>query len=176
MVLDIICGIVVLWAFFIGFKKGIIHSVFFFISFILGTLISLKFSHLLSEKLATWISVDPTYLPIISFIILFSATTYAVILLANLLEKLLKMTMLNLFNRIAGAMFWILIGTFLLSTAYWYAGEYGLITQDLVDASFTYNLIAPISPLVMEKAGTVLPFFEDIYGSISDLIQLGIPA
>lgn len=173
MILDILFAITLIWAIYTGLKKGIIHSLFFFISFVIGTLVSLKFSHLLSEKLEEWFTIDPTYLPLISFVILFGLTVYGVILLANALEKVLKMLMLNLFNRIAGAVFWAVIGLFLLSTAFWYAKQYELITEEMTKSSLTFEYVEPLSPYLIDKAGALMPFFQDIYDPISNMIQFG---
>jgi membrane protein required for colicin V production len=171
MILDIICAIVVVWGFVIGYKKGIIFSVFFFLSLLIGVLLSLKFSQLISQKLLEWFTINPQWLPIISFILIFIVSVFLITLLAKMLEGVLKMLMLNFINRIIGALFWIGIGLFLLSTFYWYANQYGLINEQTIAASKTFEFVSLVFPFTIEHIGIVIPTFQNILDQINDLIQ-----
>jgi membrane protein required for colicin V production len=171
MMLDIICAIVLVWGFVIGYKKGIIYSVFFFLSLFIGVLLSLKFSQVISQKLSDWFTINPEWLPIIAFVLVFIASVFVIIMLAKMLEGVLKMLMLNFINRIIGALFWIGIGLFLLSTFYWYANQYDLINNQTIDASKTYAYVSLVFPFVIAHIGIVIPPFQDVLKQIEDLIQ-----
>lgn len=175
MFLDILLLIVVAWGFITGYRRGIIHSLFFLAGIGVGLLMAIKFSALAGTHLSEWLAVDPTYLPIISFALVFLLTLGGVILLANALEGLLKFAQLNLFNKLAGAAVWITIGVFVLSTAFWYLHQYDLLGAEQIETSQTYTYVAAVSPFVLEQIGALVPLFRDLYTELESMIQ-GSPA
>lgn len=171
MFLDILLLIVLVWGFVTGYRRGILHSLFFLVGIAAGIITAIKFSELAGTYLSEWLSIDPTYLPIISFALVFILTLGLILVIANGIEELLKFAQLNLFNKLAGAVVWMTIGVFVLSTAFWYLAQYDLLGEEQVNASKTYSYISPVSPFVLEQAGKVIPVLQDVYEDIEDMIK-----
>lgn len=171
MFLDILLVIVLVWGFVTGYRRGILHSLFFLVGIVAGILTAVKFSALAGTYISEWLSIDPTYLPIVSFALVFILTLGIVLMIANGIEELLKFAQLNLFNKLAGAAVWMAIGLFVLSTAFWYLEQYAIIGPEEQEGSTTYSWVAPVSPFVMEQAGQLLPFLKDVYEDIEDMVK-----
>lgn len=171
MFLDILLLIVLVWGFVTGYRRGILHSLFFLVGIAAGILTAVKFSALAGTYISEWLAIDPTYLPIISFALVFILTLGIVLMIANGLEELLKFAKLNLFNKLAGAVVWMTIGLLVLSTAFWYLAQYELLGQEQINESKTYDLVAPVSPFVVEQVGKVIPVLQDVYQDIEDMVR-----
>ena len=171
MVLDIIAAIVLIWGLITGFRKGLLQSVFFLIGIGLGLITALKMSEIVSHQLDLLLDIPTRFLPIISFVLIFAITVGIIIMLGNWIESVLKFLKLNIFNRIAGAVMWMLLSVFILSTCYWYGVQYGLITDKTIDGSVVYPYVAEVSPYVMEEAGQLAPALQNLYDSIEGMIK-----
>lgn len=171
MLLDLVVLGALVWGIFIGYRKGILHSVFFLLGLLVGTLLALKLSHIVSAELHQLTGLDHSYLPLISFAILFLLGLGGMLLLAGGLEGILKAIQMNLVNRLAGALVWSTIALFITSTTFWYLTQYGIITENLISASVTYNWVAPLAPWLVDQSGSLLPWLKDLFDSIGELIK-----
>lgn len=175
MFIDILVVVVVVWGLVTGYRRGLLQSVFFLVGIGAGIIASLKFSAVTTAYLKELLDIDPSYLPLISFVIIFLITLGLVLMLANGLEAFLKATNLNFFNKAAGALVWTALGLFILSTVFWYLDQYQIIGQETQNASTTYTYVLPISPFVLEKAGMALPVLEDLYHQLEEQIHYQEP-
>lgn len=154
-----------------GYRKGLLHSVFFLLALVLGTIIALRFSYVAARELERLISIDPTLLPIISFIIVFALVVGLVLLIATALRGVLKVIQLDIINRLAGAVLWTGIYLFLVSTLLWFAMQYGWPGQELAEESRLLAMVQPVSPAVASAAGSVVPMFEGLYQGLEQMIN-----
>jgi uncharacterized membrane protein required for colicin V production len=171
MYLDILLAVVLVWGFVAGFRRGLVYSLFFLVGQIVAVVASLKLSQEASVYISQWFEIPTTYLPIVSFIAVYIATFGLVLLAARAIEQVLKVTQLNLFNKLAGAAVWMVMGVLLLSTAFWYLSRYEIIPEEQVTESNTYQYVEPLSPALLTGIGALLPFLEDVYDDIEQLIS-----
>ena len=171
MILDILFLIVLVWGFYTGYQKGLLHAIFFLLALFIGIIVALKASHVASVYIEEWLSLNSSILPIVSFVIMFLIVAFTVILLGKAMEGVLKVTKLNIFNRLAGSFVWIILGMFFLSTVFWYGVKYHLISEEYQKTSHSYSIVEPVSPFVVEQTGIVFPVVEDLYGAIGGLIE-----
>ena len=171
MILDLVVLVALVWGFFVGFRRGILHSLFFLLGLIVGTLLALKLSQVTTSYLHQWIHLDHSYLPLISFAILFFLGLGATLLIASGIESFLKALKLNLLNKLAGAFVWMAIFLFLTSTAFWYLRQYEIISDELVNQSVSYDLIAPLAPWLVHQVGILIPWMKDLFNSIVPMIR-----
>ena len=101
--LDVIIFIPLAWGAYKGFKRGLVFEVFMFIGLVLGLYLAFKFSNLLNGLAAKIAGAESAVIPYLSFILLFAAILLIMILLGKFLEGILKITSLNIFNQVAGA-------------------------------------------------------------------------
>jgi membrane protein required for colicin V production len=102
MWIDIICGLLVGYFFYLGYTKGIIKTVFGILSVLLGLLITLKFSHLAMQLMEKIINVDPRMNVILGFVLTFLLVLIAIRMLGQGLEKVLETAHINIINQLAG--------------------------------------------------------------------------
>ena len=105
--LDIIIAIPLLLGAYKGFRRGLIFEVAMIIGLIFGIYLAFKFGNMF-ESVAAKIVHNSTLLPYFSFFLIFSLVILAMVLLAKLFEGILKITNLNMFNKVAGALFGLL--------------------------------------------------------------------
>ncbi|TNE55704.1 MAG: CvpA family protein [Bacteroidetes bacterium] len=103
------------WAAWNGFRKGLIIEVFTLLALLVGIYAGIRFSDMLSERLVGEVRLEPSYLPVVSFLILFLGVGAAVYFAGKALEKLVKIAQLSVFNKLAGAVFSMLKIAYLIS-------------------------------------------------------------
>lgn len=116
--IDIAIIIPLIWGFYRGFVKGLIIQVASLISLILGIYIGVQFSDIASSLLEDNFTMDKQYLGIISFVITFIVVVVGIHFIAKLLEKIVNMVAMGIFNKLLGS----LMG----------AAKYGLIISVLL--------------------------------------------
>ena len=102
---DIIIIIPLLWGLFKGFKNGFIIEVATLIALAIGTWGALHFSGFVTEWLKITMHWEFKHLHVLAFAITFLAIVIAIYFGAKLLESVIKIAALGIFNRIAGAIF-----------------------------------------------------------------------
>lgn len=117
--LDIIIAVPLLWGAYRGFKRGLIFEIFMLIGLVLGLYTAFKFSSLLNGLVASFTEKDSAVIPFLSFAIVFAAILLIMILFARFLENVLKITSLNVFNQVAGAVLGIFKFALVVSVVLW---------------------------------------------------------
>jgi membrane protein required for colicin V production len=168
--LDFVTAIVVALGFFRGFRKGLIVAVFSFVAVLLGVLIALKLSHLLSAWLVEK-GVGGTWAPMAAYVLLFVGVGFAVRAGARAIEGLSKAVMLGLINKLAGGLLYAFIGAVVWSSLLWLAARIGLVSPETKTNSKTYAYLEPLAPAVFDKAGVVLPFARDVFSDLSSTLD-----
>jgi len=112
---DIILIILLVSAAISGFVKGFFIELASIVSLILGIWAGSEFSGLVQQWLSKYVDWSHYIMRIISFILIFVFVVLVVHLIATLTEKFVKALSLNIFSRLAGAIFGALKAAFLLS-------------------------------------------------------------
>lgn len=102
--LDFIILIPLVWGAWKGFQRGLVFEIAMLIGLILGIYLAFKFSSLVETLIAEYFN-GSSILPYVSFFLIFISVIILMVMLAKLLEAVLKITALNPFNKIAGALF-----------------------------------------------------------------------
>jgi membrane protein required for colicin V production len=164
-------------AFFLitGFKKGLIVEVFSVIAFIVAIIGALKLSNAL--LISSGLEMNSKWLPYIAYVIVFLAIFLLIIFLARLIQKVLKTAQLNIFNRIAGALFGVVKVILLYSLLLWLTDQVDIVPNKMKNESLSYQYLEPISPKIIsfltdhkESAKGAIQqvesFFDDLAESI----------
>lgn len=99
-VLDIIIGVPMLIFIFLGWKKGLVREV----ATLVGLLVGIWAAVHLSQLVAELIGLEGENAVLIAFLVCFIGALVLAWFLGRLVEGLLKVTKLSIFNRIAGAL------------------------------------------------------------------------
>jgi len=139
---DIIVLVVIGLSGMYGYKKGIISVISYWVALILGYIIATKYSALTEDQLNDYLG-DNIWNPI-SYLFTFLLTFIIIRLIGKLIVKFLKITQLNIFNRLAGAFFFIVLGIILLGlfTHFWLR-----ISKKPVSTNGTSNFHKPIEEI-----------------------------
>lgn len=173
--LDIIFLIPLLYFLIKGFSKGAIIEILSVLAFIVAIIGAMKLSTSLLIK--SGIELSSKWLPYIAYFVVFIGIFIVIITLAKLLQKIIKTAQLNIFNRIAGALFGMLKVVLLFSLLLWITDQVEIIPDKMKEKSLSYQYLKPISPQIIsfftdykdEAKGTigqVEEFFDKIANAI----------
>ncbi|MDA9564085.1 CvpA family protein [Flavobacteriales bacterium] len=157
--IDIAIAVPLLWGAYKGFTKGLIIELASIIGLILGGYIGMHFSGVTSSYLEQIISVEDTFMPILSFALTFLIVVLAVYLLAKILEKVVNLVALKLVNKISGSAFGLLKAGFIVSLVLVLVesidSKLEIIPLDIKEESLLYTPLTNVAP-------TIIPAIKEI--------------
>jgi len=71
--------------------------------------------------------------------------------------------MLGIVNKIAGGVFYALLGAILWSSLLWLGNNVHVFSPELVAASKTYSWMSRLAPWFFDTAGKLMPFVKDTF-------------
>ena len=92
MVIDILCILLLIIATFKGLSKGLIIAVFSFAAFMIGLAAALKLSAVVANYLREHLKTDSSWLPVLSFVIVFIGVAILIRWAAKLLRGAVSCT------------------------------------------------------------------------------------
>lgn len=173
MILDILFIILLAFAVFKGFQRGLIVGIFSFVAVIVGLAAAIKLSAVVADYLGETTNVSKQWLPALSFLIVFIVVVLLIRLGANLLQKSVEAVMMGWANRLGGIVLYVAIYTIVYSILLFYATQLKLLSPETADKSVVYGVIAPWGPGIIDAIGTVLPFFKNMFQELEDFFEKG---
>ena len=166
MAIDAFFALLLIFACIKGYQKGLIVALFSVLAFIAGLAAALKLSSVVAAKLSASTSVSVKWLPVISFVLVFLIVVLLVNLGAKMLQKSVELVMLGWVNRLGGIIFYALLYSIVLSIFLFYAVQLHLVKNDSMMASRCYSFIKPLGPAIIDKLGSIIPFFRDMFNQL----------
>jgi membrane protein required for colicin V production len=163
MFIDVIFLLLMVWAVFKGFRRGLIVSVFSLLAIIAGLAAAIKVSSLVAIQIGKVVNVSDKWLPLISFIVVFLGIVLLVRLGANLIQKTVEIAMLGWVNRLGGIVLYVILFTVVYSIFLFYAVQLNFLKVETLQDSVTYAYIQPWGPRVINSLGSIIPFFKDMF-------------
>lgn len=171
MWLDIlVVGLLVLSVFY-GFKKGVIFMIFLAAGISVGIFASLHLSYITATYIQTYIPGLHEWLPGSSFVITFLLVLFLARTIARIVEGILKVSFLNLFNKLIGAAISLLVAFLSIVIGIWYLGNLTILSPELSVHSISYSISMAFAPAFLEKIAVVLPFFNSLLDSLNQLFE-----
>jgi membrane protein required for colicin V production len=171
MIIDIIFIVLMAMAVFKGYSKGLIVAVFTLLAYIIGLVAALKLSATVAKSLESKTHVSSSWLPVLSFVIVFIAVILLVRLGASLIKKIASVALLGWVDTLAGILLYAFIYTFVYSVVLFYAANIHLISPETQAASKTFDIISPFGPKVIGWIGKLIPFFSHMFSDLSHFFQ-----
>lgn len=169
MIFDIFITITLLFAFFRGWKKGLLWSLFSLLAFFISLFVAMKFSgdiaHILQEKNI----VGGKYAYTISFVLIIVVLFILFKILSKSIEHVLKVLFMGWLNPLLGALFYGFILMFFYSTLLWLSTNLSFSFNAQLKSSFCFTYIKDIAPFTFEFLSKHFSFFNDIYNKIISL-------
>jgi membrane protein required for colicin V production len=178
MVFDVVFLLILVWAAYRGFSKGVILQVATLVALILGIFGAIKFSSFTSSLIIDNTNISGEYLPIISFALTFILIVIVVHLLARVVEKLVQAVALGFLNRLAGALFsmtkFALIISGILVVLNTIHANYSFLPEDKVEQSLMYrplsNFAPSIFPYLQFESG--IEFLDELEEEVEDGLNI----
>jgi membrane protein required for colicin V production len=170
MLLDFIALAFLLFGLYRGFKKGIIMGAFSMLAFLMGIILSLKFTHYFSTFLIDQHITSSKWAPFASFILVFIFFVLAIHLIGKFIEKISSLLLLGWANHLIGAILYGFISLIVLSSFYWFINNLHIIDAKHFSNSKSYAVIAPITPWIMEHMGKIIPWIKPVFTDLQLLI------
>ncbi|TFG44823.1 MAG: CvpA family protein [Dehalococcoidia bacterium] len=159
--LDIAILVVLAFLAFRGLTQGLIKSLAGLLGLIVGVMLAGRLHESLAGSIFSFIS-NPDIANIVAFVAIMLAVWLVFTIIANLLTKLASIVFLGWINRLGGAVFGLLMGTFLVGGALvaW-AKFFG---ADFLAESFMATLLLDKFPIILallpSQFDTVKEFFQ----------------
>jgi membrane protein required for colicin V production len=167
MIIDAIFLVCLLIFLIRGYSKGVVVALFSVLAIILGVLGALKLSGTLASLLFEDGEKGGRWVPFISYIIVFFLIVWLVRLGAKLIQRSFEAVALGWVNRMAGALLYAFLISFVFSSILWLFNQMGVIKAETKADSYVYEMIEPFAPKVFALIGTVLPFAKHIFEDLS---------
>lgn len=166
---DAIILILLAWAAYRGFVKGLVVMVAAFAALIIGIWGAVKFSGLVANWLVYTLNASSPYMELVSFTITFIGIVIGINIAAFLFSKFLDAIALGFFNRILGSLFGILKMTLIVSVLLVLLNAFNerhdFLPEEQVGSSLFYRPVSEIAP-------RIFPFlrFENLARELEKLI------
>ena len=151
--LDIILGIILVFSFFQGMKKGLFVTLASLIGLVLGVIGAIYFSEYAASYINDWFSLNKQTIDFAAMAVTFIAIVIIVNWAGKFLTKIADFAFLGIFNKLLGGVFNMIISAFIVSVIFmffneWNATEY-VISEEKKNNSYLYEPIANLAPLVL---------------------------
>ena len=157
--LDIILAIPLLWGLYKGVSKGIIKELASLVALIVGIYGAVHFADSIQPYLKSEFSIESSFLPIISFAIMFVGIVLVVRFVGFIVDKIIKIVALGLLSRLLGGVFGVLKTAFIISALL------------LVFNTFDYHL--NLIPLVQKNSSVLYKPISNMIPSIAPNVSDG---
>ena len=151
--LDIILGVILVFSFFQGMKKGLFVTLASLIGLVLGIIGAIYFSDYAASYINEWFSCKEQTTGFVAMAVTFIAIIIIVNWAGKFLTKIADFAFLGIFNKILGGVFNMIIAAFIVSVIFmffneWNATEY-VISEEKKKNSYLYEPVANLAPLVL---------------------------
>lgn len=156
--IDIILGLLLLFAAINGFRKGLISELASLAALILGIWGAIEFSYITSDFLTENFNLETEYLNIVSFIGTFIVIVILVHIVGNSVNKLIEVAQLGVLNKLVGLAFGILRSALVLSII---LAVFDKIDEDVEILSQEAKTESRLYEPVRTLAPSIFPFIQN---------------
>ena len=146
----------VIYGFVKGFSAGLVRTLFELLAWIIGLVIALKLTSLISGLVASQLSWNPSYLPILVFIGIIILAHLAITGIGKAIDKLIRLVQLGWLNRALGGMIYVAINITIASIILWFLVKSDILNAKMIDQSKLFSYISPIAPAVFNLISNLL--------------------
>jgi membrane protein required for colicin V production len=163
MAIDIMCLAAAAYGFFLGFKEGLVSTLFRFVSIFLALMAAFKFSPYVSEVLEKSFSLYNPLMFVVGFLVTYFFTMWGLRFLGDLVTQGMEVAHVNLPNQVVGGA--ALAGLFIIiySLVIWFGDGARMISQTTKLESMTYKFLEPLPKKTFEVLGDLKPTFQKFF-------------
>ncbi|NSL89736.1 CvpA family protein [Chitinophaga solisilvae] len=171
MSIDIIFAIIMVFAVYKGYSRGLIVAVFSLVAVLLGMAVALKLSAASALFVQQRWDMHSRWVPVLCFVCLFVGVVLLVRLGASALQKLVELVMMGWLNKLGGIALYSVIFIIIYSVILWGANQLYLLSPETKLQSVVYPYIENTGPWVVQHMGSWMPFFKDIFSQLQSFFE-----
>ena len=171
MIIDVICLVIGLYGFWVGYSRGIIKTVLTAASLLFGVMAAAKFSPTVSSMLQDWFDGPKSVMFLAAVVLTFLLTLILFRFIANAMENMLESININFINQFMGGVVSALLFAFVYSLLVVFADNSRLIDEQTKDDSVTFELLQPLPSYAWDAGQAVWPVFKEFYNYALDVMD-----
>ena len=171
MAIDVLFLGAAAYGFFLGFKEGIVNTVFRTLSIFLALMAAFKFSPYVTEVLEKSFQVYNPLMFIGGFIVTYFLTLWILRFAGDLVTQTMEVAHINLPNQIIGGTVLAGIFTILFSLLVWFADGARLIEPNTKMTSMSYRILEPLPQQTFKVLGDLKPTFQKFFQQTSKMMD-----
>jgi membrane protein required for colicin V production len=171
MIIDVVCLVLALYGFWVGYSRGIIKTVLTVFSILFGVMAAAKFSPTVSVMLQESFGGGSALMFLVALILTFMATLFLFRMLANGLENMLEAVNINFINQFMGGVISLIFFVFIYSALVSFADNSRLIDDDTKRESITYSILEPLPEVAWDIGQSVWPVFQEFWEYALDVMD-----
>ncbi len=172
MGIDLIVLLILVWAVYQGYQRGLIIAVFTFLSTLLGVLLAFKFSSLVAGWLGARISVSDRWLPVVAFLAILIGVILLVRLGAKALEGMIELAQLGILNRLGGVLLYVVLYLGLASAVFHLIQWTSLLPADSWKDSWFLERIQPHFMGGFRRVADWVPWFREQFDALNRYFEV----
>jgi membrane protein required for colicin V production len=171
MLIDGLLAIVLLWALFKGYRKGLVVGLFSFAALFIGLAAAVKLSAWVARELEHRTNFHSHWLPFLAFLGVLVAAILLVRIGAALLETAMETLLVGWVNKIGGIIMYMLLYGTLFSVVLFYFEKIQLVAPSAIAESKSYPYIHRAGPIAMDWLGKLVPIFKGMFEELSQYFK-----
>jgi membrane protein required for colicin V production len=169
--IDILFIIIIFLAIIQGWRKGLILALFSVFCGLAGLAAAVKLSAVLATHMKSDLHLTSRWLPVIAFTLVFVMVVLITRWAARLLEKLIRLVLLEWLNKLGGILLFIILYLSVYSIILFYGTQTKIISKQAVADSDVYSLIAPFGPAVIRFITGFIPYGTDMFTALEGFFE-----
>jgi membrane protein required for colicin V production len=160
MIIDLLFLCAAGYGFVLGFKQGIINSVFRVLSLVIALMAAFKFSPYMTKALEQGFDMYNPLMFVIGFIMTFFISMWLLRMVGQAISGALAVANLDLPNQIIGGGLLAIVFSFLYSVLIWFADGARMIEEQTKATSMSYIYLEPIRKTAFTLIGDAKPIVQ----------------
>jgi membrane protein required for colicin V production len=152
-IFDIVLGIILVFAFIRGMKKGLFVTLASLIGLVLGVIGAIYFSEYAAEYIYNWFNWSEQTSNIVARVVTFITVVVVINWAGKFLTKLADFAFLGIFNKLLGGVFNVLIIAFIISVVFMFFNQWNttsyIISEEKTEDSLLYGPMIALAPMVL---------------------------
>lgn len=171
MGIDLAFALVLAFAFWKGYQRGLIVALFSFVAIFIALAAAMKLSAVTAKWLMQETNLNNAWLPFLSFLLVMVGMLLLVRWTAGLLETAFKFMWVGWINSLGGILLYALISTTAFSILLFYICQIQIISEETKAASFSYPLLESWGPAAMEGIARFIPIFKEMFSTLTEFFE-----
>lgn len=171
MVIDILSAIIISLGLYLGYRRGLIKTIFDTLSLIIGIVAALKISPVVIDFLQKLLKVNPAIPFILGIAITFIGVMVAIRFIGKKLEELLEVVHLNIINKSAGAALQGFFFATILALCIGLVDKVKLVSDKEKTTSFTYPYLVQVPEVSQQALNKLKPVFSAFWDKTLETID-----